>query len=203
MKTFYFLKIYLFYNKLMFVDEVEITVNGVPLDHALVTPNATWSGIRALSIPDALVSDTGFNVLTFNNTNNPPNTYSWGVRNVMISGDCLDCIPLPASGAYGKILGGDQSHEQEVRYSFQGAPGDMDLAYSVWDVDVSNEVDILVNGVHFEYTESTENETWSGTCHITIPDEWIMDAGTNVITFNNTRNPPKSYWWGVADVSVE
>jgi len=186
-----------------FSDEVEVLVNGVPLEHALITPNATWSGTRFLTIPDALVSDTGFNVLSFNNTYNPTRTYAWGVRNVSILGDCPDCIPLPDSGAYGYIQGGDQSHEEEVSYSFEGAPGDMDLGYRVWDVDFSDEVEILVNDVHLDYAPVTANTTWSDTVSLVIPDEWVLDAGTNVITFSNTRNPPNTYWWGVSDVSVE
>lgn len=187
-----------------FAQEVEIQANGVRVAYAPVTPDVTWSETRTVVLPDALVLDTGMNILTFSNTYNPPKNYYWGVRNVsMAGGACPDCIPLPAAGAYGKISGGDQSHVNEVSYSFAGSPGALELAYRVWDVDFTQEVEILVNGVHLGYAPVTPDETWSGVLTISLPDEMILDSGPNVITFSNTYNPPKTYWWGVSSVSVE
>jgi len=73
----------------------------------------------------------------------------------------------------------------------------------VWDVDFTDEVAILVNGVFLDYTPVTANTTWSGTQYIPIQDEMIFDMGTNVVTFSNTNTPPNTYWWGVSDVTVE
>ena len=54
----------------------------------------------------------------------------------------VDPIPLPSEAAYGLITGGDQSHINEVRYGLDGEPGDLLVAYEVWDVDFIGEVEI-------------------------------------------------------------
>ena len=72
-------------------------------------------------------------------------------------------IPLPAPEAYGRILGGDQTHINEVNYSFDGMPGEVTLYYQAWDVDFSTEVEILVNGESVGYAPTTANETWGST----------------------------------------
>jgi hypothetical protein len=188
-----------------FDDEVEIFVNGVHVGYASVTPNNTWSDMQVLLLPDGIVFDGGTNVLTFRNTFNPPKTYAWGVGNVSILQEleCLDCIPLPDTGAYGRISGGDQSHVEEVNYSFDGVPGNVTIAYEVWDVDFSDEVEILINGAHADYTPVTPNSTWSEVRYVVLPDDAVLDTGMNVLTFSNTWNPPSTYLWGVANVSIE
>ena len=185
-----------------FADEVEILINGVPLTYASVTANSAWSDLRSIVLPDGVVFDSGANVLTFDNTYNPPKTYAWGVGNVAVlqAEECPDCIPLPDTGAYGRISGGDISHVEEVNYSFEGAPGDVTVAYEVWDVDFDDEVEILVNGVHLGYEAVTPNATWSAQRLIVLPDGIVFDADTNVLTFSNTNNPPQTYLWGVRNV---
>jgi hypothetical protein len=185
-----------------FFDEVEILVNDVQLDYVAVTANETWSGSRFIILPDELVSDIVTNVITFNNTFNPPKTYWWGVRNVSIYEGCTDCISLPDAGSYGMISDGDQTHPDQVDYVFEGAPGAVSILYEAWDVDFADEVEILINGVPLEYTPTTPNVTWGETHHIAIPDLLVLDTGPNTLTFNNTYNPPKTYWWGVRVVSV-
>jgi hypothetical protein len=188
-----------------FADEVEIIVNGVHVACASVTPNAAWSDLRILLLPDGIVFDGGTNVLTFSNTYNPPKTYAWGVGNVSIlqEQECLDCIPLPDTGAYGRISGGDQFHVDEVNYSFEGVSGDVTVAYEVWDVDFADEVEILINGAHADYTLVTPNATWSEVRYVLLPDDTVLDTGTNVLSFGNTYNPPNTYLWGVGNVSIE
>jgi photosystem II stability/assembly factor-like uncharacterized protein len=188
-----------------FGDEVEILINGVRVAYADTTPNVSWSGVRSIVLPDALVLDADENVLTFNNTYNPPKTYWWGVGGVSIleARDCPDCIPLPDTGDYGRISGGDTSHVQEVNYSFGGVPGDVTIAYEVWDMDFADEVEILVNGISVGYAEVTPNVTWSETRFLVLPDGLVFDSDENVLTFNNTYNPPKTYWWGVGNVVIE
>ena len=57
-------------------------------------------------------------------------------------------IPLPSNAAYGNIKGGDSSHIDEVNYSFSGLAGDVILNYEAWDVDFTDEIEILLNGTH-------------------------------------------------------
>jgi hypothetical protein len=37
---------------------------------------------------------------------------------------------------------------------------------------------------------------------ITLPDAFVENSLENYLTFNNTANPPKTWWWGVRNVSV-
>jgi subtilisin family serine protease len=111
-------------------------------------------------------------------------------------------IPLPSAEAYGKIIGGDQSHINEVNYSFGGLAGDVELYYEVWDVDTAAEVEIILNGTQIGYAPVTGNVSWGGMQVITLPDAFVNDSSTNYLTFNNTPNPPYQYYWGVRNVSV-
>ena len=183
-----------------FSDEVQIVLNGVEIGFAPLTGNETWSGTQVLPIPDRLVNDNAVNYLTFNNTFNPPNGYWWGIRSVSVR-DWVG-YSLPSYAADGKIMGGDQRHVSEVNYFFEGRIGDIQLAFEVWDVDYSDEVQILLNGVEIGFAPLTGNETWSGTQVLPIPDRLVNDNAENYLTFNNTFNPPNVYWWGVRFVTV-
>ncbi len=185
-------------------NEIQILVNGVSVAYASITdPNETWSETCSVLLPDAEINDTTPNILTFRNTYNPPKSYMWGVREVGIHTDCADCIPLPAAEPYGRIRCGDQSHVNEVNYSFQGTSGDVTIVYQVWDMDFSDEVLIRINGYSISNTPKTPNETWSPTRYITLPRSRVFPNRHNVITFDNTYNPPNIYWWGIRNVSID
>jgi hypothetical protein len=114
----------------------------------------------------------------------------------------IDEIPLPSTDAYGKIRDGDQSHINEVNYSFGGFSGVVELFYEVWDVDYATEVEIILNGTQIGYAPVTVNRSWGGLQVITLPDALVNDSSANYLTFNSTSNPPNQYWWGVKNVSV-
>jgi len=113
-----------------------------------------------------------------------------------------DTIPLPSAGAYGNIKGGDQSHIDEVNYSFGGLTGDVTLNYEAWDVDFTNEIEIVLNGTHIGYAPKTVNDSWGKMQTITLPDALVYDSSNNYLTFNNTSNPPSQWYWGVRNVSA-
>jgi len=181
-------------------DEVRILLNGQPVSFVEVTADGKWSFERILYLPDALVKDTGTNLLCFDSTRNPPSTYAWGVRNVSFWPP--QTIPLPSAPEYGYIKNGNQQYTDRVRFSFQGRPGDVTVRYQVYDVDYADELAIVVNGRFLGYAPVTPNQKWSGSLSVTLPDAWVEDSGPNVLTFDNTRNPPRLFWWGVRDVSV-
>ena len=195
-----------------FADEVRVYVNGTPVGYAPKTSNESWSGTQSLTIPDNLVNNSGANTVVFTNTYNPPNSYYWGVGNVSValaSGTSTPVvivddgsIPLPATASYGRIKGGDQTHVNQVRYSFSGMSGNVRLSYRVWDMDFADEVRVYVNGTPVGYAPKTSNESWSGTQSLTIPDNLVNNSGVNTVVFTNTYNPPNSYYWGVGNVSV-
>jgi hypothetical protein len=113
-----------------------------------------------------------------------------------------DLIPLPDSAGYGRISGGDLTHVNEVNYSFYGSAGDVTVYYEVWDVDFADEVEILVNGESAGFAPTTANNSWGSMQAVVLPDDAVYDASVNLLTFTNTYNPPKTYWWGVRNVSL-
>ena len=113
-----------------------------------------------------------------------------------------DCITLPAPTAYGNIANGDQTHIDQVTYCFQGAAGNMALSYQVYDVDSNTEVEVILNGTLIFNAPTTGNDQWSSALNATLPDALVNDGVTNVLIFNNVKNPPKIWAWGVRQVSV-
>jgi len=180
-------------------DEVRILLNGQPVSFVDVTDDGKWSPERILYLPDAVVKDTGTNLLCFDSTRNPPSTYAWGIRNVSCN---PTTVPLPSAPEYGYIKNGNQEYTDRVRFAFEGRPGDVTVRYECYDVDKEGELAIVINGRFVGYAPVTPNQKWSGPLSVTLPDAWVEDSGPNVLTFDNTRNPPKLFWWGVRNVSV-
>ena len=114
----------------------------------------------------------------------------------------MDCLNLPDANAYGRIVGGDQSHVDKVTYCFQGTAGNMLLSFQAYDIDSDSEVAILLNSERLLNVPVTGDNQWSGNFNIPLPDSSIRDGQGNVLVFDNTRNPPKSYFWGVRQVEM-
>ena len=82
--------------------------------------------------------------------------------------------------------------------------GDVTLRYNAYDIDNDHEVVIFLNAEQVCSVPTTDNNAWSvapgNTC--LLPDTLVSDLKENILTFNNTFNPPKSHIWGVADLEV-
>ena len=183
--------------------EVRILLNGQSIGFAITSPNQGWSNQTQITLPDTLVNNNSANILKFDNTANPTNSYGWGVGNVSVTQakNSSQPIPLPANSNYGNMAFGDQQHIDEVIYSFGGRSGNVALRYRVYDIDWNQEVQISVNGTHIGYAGKTGNWQW-GSRTIILPDGLVNNNSTNTVRFNNTANPPNNYAWGVGNVSV-
>lgn len=178
--------------------EVKVRLNGESIFDLPITSNNAWSGLIGVLLPDELINDSGPNELSFDNLKNPPKNWRWGVRQVSVD----RFYALPSTAAFGRIRGGDQSHPDKVVYFFSGQSGDLNLTYAVYDIDNIHEMDILLNGVKIYDEATTANEAWSEQRALLLPDGLVNDTGINVLIFNNTKNPPKNWLWGVRNVSV-
>jgi predicted GH43/DUF377 family glycosyl hydrolase len=179
-------------------DEVSVSLNGETVLFAPLTANNTWSSLVGVLLSNAQIHDGHSNSLVFDNTRNPPQTWRYGVRQVSV--DPFYALPSPA--AYGNITGGDTEHADKVVYFFSGRAGDLNLAYQVFDIDHLDEVDIVLNDTKVKDETLTSNETWSETRTLLLPDELVHNTGVNVLIFENTKNPPRNWRWGVRNVSV-
>ena len=187
-------------------NEVKIRLNGTDMGFVPRTRDKSWGGSFSMRFNDNNVHDSRENVLVFSNIHNPPKTVLWGVKDVKVvrTSSWKYPITLPANGAYGRIKNGDQAHVDKVVFSFSGKRGDVSLSYQAWDIDFENEVRVFLNGNEASFiVPKTGNETWSRTRTITLKDTDVNDDGVNRVTFTNTSNPPKTYWWGVRNLSVE
>ncbi|NUO82968.1 PKD domain-containing protein, partial [candidate division KSB1 bacterium] len=112
------------------------------------------------------------------------------------------CLSLPDTAAYGKITGGDQTHVDKVIYCFSGMAGDALLSYQVYDIDTNLEGDVFLNNKKIIDLDPSGDNAWSGTRTFNLPDSLLNDSATNVLVFDNTKNPPNANLWGVRQVSV-
>jgi len=179
-------------------NEVGLSLNGETLMYAPITANNTWSSLIGVLLSDTQIHDGHANALVFDNTRNPPQNWRWGARQVSV--DPFYALPSPA--AYGNIPGGDTQHKDKVVYFFSGRSGDLNLAYQVFDIDHFDEVDVVLNDTKILDEAPTSNETWSETRNLLLPDELVHNTGINVLIFENTKNPPRNWRWGVRNVSV-
>jgi hypothetical protein len=179
-------------------DEVRILLNGANVGNAPLTADNQWSGNLGVFLPDALVNNDIPNLVIFDNVKNPPAGLQWGVRQVSLR----SCYKLPASAAYGKIPGGSQANADRVIYWFPGQAGDMNLFYEVYDINDTNEVDIILNDAKIHDEAATAKNGWSTVRTRLLPDALVNDTEANVIIFDNTKNPPDLATWGVRNASV-
>ncbi|MGH7455691.1 MAG: hypothetical protein ACRENG_30325, partial [bacterium] len=179
-------------------DEVKILLNGTQVANAPLTADNQWSGDLGVVLPDALVNNASPNLVIFDNTQNPPGTLQWGVRQVSIE----NCFELPSTVAYGKIPSGDQTHIDRVIYWFPGKPGDMNLFYEAYDINDADELDIIFNGAKIRDEAITADNGWSTMRTLLLPEALVNDTEANIVIFDNTKNPPNALNWGVRNVSV-
>ena len=183
--------------------EILISLNGEPLVEAPVTENKGYSEDLSIELPLDRVRFDGINIITFDNTYNPPRNYKWGVGEADVVWEPLDgLIELPDPNAYGKIIDGDQSHVGEVSFLFEGEPGDLWIEYQAWDVDYADEVEILINGISLGFAERTPDCDWGPMQNLRLSDDQVQDGTANILTFDNTYNPPYDFKWGVGSVAI-
>lgn len=109
-------------------------------------------------------------------------------------------IPLPASGVYG-LNPADSSHSDKVDFSFKHIDGEVLLSYIVGEVSADDEVEIKVNGNRVGFAPLATGR-WTDPLDTRIPAAFVKRGEENVVTFDNTKNPPASDGWGVKNVSV-
>jgi hypothetical protein len=70
-------------------------------------------------------------------------------------------------------------------------------------VDNASEIEIILNCTLIGNAPETANDAWGGVQAITLPDALVENSLENYLTFNNTANPPKTWYWGVRNVSAD
>ena len=182
-------------------EEVDIFLNGTKIHDERMTADLEWSSTRALLLPDSLVHDFSNNKILFVNHKNSINNkqFYWGVRKIEV----LQCLSLPFTEQVGNLSNESRTdYHNAVCFSFAGQQGEVELIYEAYDIDQETELEIIVNGTHFQNQTTTTNNRWSEPDTLLLPEILINDTELNFIVFKNFRNPPKSWHWGVGNVSV-
>ncbi len=137
---------------------------------------------------------SGVNLLSFDNTFNPPGTDDWGIRNVKVKQGTT--VLLSDTNSYGyNIPGGDMAHGDRMDYTFNGSGERLKLSYSVYDTDTDGEVVIYLNSVKVKNALKSGNIKWSGSKTIDLPvivtgDASVInpiDKKSFVIDFRNSK----------------
>ncbi len=110
---------------------------------------------------------SGNNLLTFDNTLNPPASDNWGVRNVKVTNG--KTVLFSDNTPYGNISGGDTTHVDKMDYNFNGSGQSLKLAYSVYDADTAGEIAIYFNSVKVADAGKGPNNGWAKTKQISLP----------------------------------
>ena len=117
---------------------------------------------------------SGNNLLTFDNTLNPPASDNWGVRNVKVTNG--KTVLFSDNTPYGNIPSGDVTHVDRMDYNFNGSGQSLKLAYSVYDADTAGEIAIYFNGVKVADAGKGPNIGWAKTKTIALPSVIIGDV---------------------------
>ena len=183
-------------------DEVEVSLNGSSLGFLTPGPNEGLNGGDSFAIT-ASQQQAGENLLTFSQALNP--NYKWGLTDILLeaglpTADFAITPGIVESGEYGNLYAGQVEPDGEVTATFAGAGTDLTLSLIGYDIDLSDEVEVLLNGSTLGFLTPGANEKLnSGDSFVITASQ--QQAGTNLLTFSQALNP--SYKWGVTDILLE
>ncbi|MCZ4351768.1 hypothetical protein O4H61_04510, partial [Roseovarius aestuarii] len=180
-----------------FSDEVEVFLNGESLGYLGKTGNNGTDTFQFdLSAADQIVGD---NVIELRNSDP---LYNWGVTNVSITpGKVVDfnlASGVTETGSYGRGFNGTNDSDGVIRAGFSGTGDDLILSFTGYDVDFTDEVELLLNGKSLGYLGTTANngtDTYQFT--LAAADQIV---GDNVIELHNSD---PLYNWGVTDILID
>ncbi|HPR63300.1 MAG TPA: 6-bladed beta-propeller [Thermoanaerobaculia bacterium] len=92
-------------------------------------------------------------------------------------------LPVPSSGEYGNLTGGDTTRPYSVYYELGPADQDTTLYFQVYDVTADGEVELEVNGTSLHTVSSQVANEWSFTISLTIPADELNPSSVNRLTF--------------------
>ncbi|MFC3616104.1 cadherin-like domain-containing protein, partial [Lutimaribacter marinistellae] len=179
-----------------FGNEVRVVLNGTSIGFL-------GAGVdNGLSPHDFLITaaqqQDGENVLEFVQARNV--NWAWGVTNLRVEADAdMRLVPDQIeTGSFGNKFDGKTDADGIVKAAFTGTGQDLTLSLQGYDVDFSNEVEVVLNGNSLGFLGRGVNNGLSY-------DEFQISAaqqqaGENVIEFKQATNV--TWAWGVTDVMI-
>ena len=190
--------------------EVALYLNGHLFYIVPPTGNNQWAS-HDVTLPGAFLTKYT-NRIVVSDTANPPGRAIWGVRKAFVTKfgaptptptatPLTESIPLPADAAYGNIPGGDQTHIDQVVYTFTGQLAATSFSFSAYDVDWAGEVALYLNGHLFYVVPPTGNNQWAA-YSVNLPRTHLLVGQTNRLVVSDTANPPNRIIWGVREAKI-
>jgi hypothetical protein len=134
-----------------------------------------------------------FSITAYNSQgeSNYSNSVCWAEDDIL--------VPLPAVGTFGNLSGRRSRGDREENFSFQGFGEAIAIRYVAYDVDLSQQIVICVNGRPIGFVPRTQNESWGAEQVVSIPKEYL-NLGENILTFANIG---REWRWAVGNVEIE
>jgi Zn-dependent metalloprotease/ABC-type amino acid transport substrate-binding protein len=178
-------------------DEVAVYLNGYLLGYLSVGPNEGFNAGDTFLIR-AADQLSGTNMIEFR-VDVPG--YKWGITNLLLDNFVPDVtldIAVMDTGEYGWGYGSRQ-HEAGLIAAFQNTGSDLELSVTGYDIDLSDEVAVYLNGYLLGYLSVGPNEGFNaGDTFLIRAAEQL--SGTNMIEF---RVDVPGYKWGITNLLLD
>jgi hypothetical protein len=128
-----------------------------------------------------------------------------GRRSLILAGPIV-AVLLTLIGCFVFFSGSAQEQRDpyfnQFSIRFDGVPGNIKVSYQAFDIDSKREVAVLLNGENVGNVKRTKNNKWGPIRSLVLPDKLVTDDTSNILTFDNVRNPPRRDRWGVRKVHI-
>jgi hypothetical protein len=172
--------------------EVEVHLNDTSLGFLSTGPNNGFNATDSFTISASDI-DSGENLLTFTNTT--PG-FIWGISNVLLASASTPLsLGQADSSEYGHRFGSDQNRESKS-FVFPASSSNLILSVDGYDIDTSDEVEVLLNGVSLGFLSRGPNNSFNAGNAFAINANDINN-GDNTLTFANTT---PGFIWGISNV---
>jgi len=176
--------------------EITVLVNDQSVGNLSRTSN-NLTGSSTLDIPVSL-QRSGKNTLRFSQL---LAGWTWGISNLLLSTEepgierqslLLDQVD---SSSYGYRFNGVTAHKDYVEFEFEAQSSDIALTVDGFDVDMTKEVQVEVNGQSVGYLSRTQNNQSGSSTFVIPPSAQVEDK--NILRFSQLSS---GWIWGVRNI---
>ncbi len=177
-------------------NEMEILLNGVSQGFVLSGVNNGLDNYNlAISATDQV---SGTNTVAFQQATNP--NWKWGVTDLLLKPASVADIFLTKdvleADAYGNKFSGTTDTDGKITAAFDFTGADVTLNFKGYDIDLSNEVELFLNGVSQGFLDMGLNNGLADYSLDIAAAEQV--AGTNLVRFEQAKN--ENWKWGITDL---
>jgi hypothetical protein len=114
----------------------------------------------------------------------------------------LGPVPLPVEGIFGYKVGG-QNYQDKVEFSFVARGPKYRIQYRPGYINQAGLIRISINENNLSTVPLTIDRWSDELISVDIPQHVLETKETNIVRFDNLRNPPGNVPWGIREISVQ